>query len=51
MIVPLTPLMFLRRAEKLFPQKVGVVCEGLRFSYAEFGSEFTGFPTLWPAWG
>ena len=36
MIVPLTPLMFLRRAEKLFPQKVGVVCEGRRFSYAEF---------------
>ncbi len=29
--------MFLRRAEKLFPQKVGVVCEGRRFSYAEFG--------------
>ncbi|MSO23476.1 MAG: long-chain-fatty-acid--CoA ligase [Acidobacteria bacterium] len=37
MIVPLTPLMFLRRAEKLFPQKVGVVCEGRRFSYSEFG--------------
>ena len=37
MIVPLTPLMFLRRAEKLFPHKVGVVCEGRRFSYAEFG--------------
>lgn len=37
MIVPLTPLMFLRRAEKLFPHKVGVVCEGQRFSYAEFG--------------
>jgi len=37
MIVPLTPLMFLRRAEKLFPQKVGVVCEGHRFSYFEFG--------------
>ena len=36
MIVPLTPLMFLRRAEKLFPQKVGVVCEERRFSYAEF---------------
>jgi len=28
--------MFLRRAEKLFPQKVGVVCEGRRFSYAKF---------------
>jgi len=37
MIVPLTPLMLLRRAEKLFPQKVGVVCEGRRFSYSEFG--------------
>jgi fatty-acyl-CoA synthase len=29
--------MFLRRAEKLFPHKVGVVCEGQRSSYAEFG--------------
>ena len=37
MIVPLTPLMFLRRAEKLFPHKVGVVCEGRRFTYTEFG--------------
>jgi len=36
-MIPLTPLMFLRRAEKLFPHKVGVVCEGRRFSYAEFG--------------
>jgi fatty-acyl-CoA synthase len=36
MIVPLTPLMFLRRAEKLFPQKVGVVCEDRRFGYTEF---------------
>jgi fatty-acyl-CoA synthase len=29
--------MFLRRAEKLFPHKLGVVCEGRRFSYSEFG--------------
>jgi acyl-CoA synthetase (AMP-forming)/AMP-acid ligase II len=36
MIVPLTPLMFLRRAEKLFPQKEGVVCDGWRLTYAEF---------------
>lgn len=37
MLVPLTPLMFLRRAEKLYPRKVGVVCGHHRFSYAEFG--------------
>jgi len=37
MMVPLTPLMFLRRAEKLFPRKVGVVCEHHRFGYLEFG--------------
>jgi fatty-acyl-CoA synthase len=36
MIVPLTPLMFLRRAEKLYASKVGVVCEGLHFTYADF---------------
>ena len=36
MIVPLTPLMFLRRAEKLYPRKVGVVCDGLHFTYAGF---------------
>lgn len=36
MIVPLTPLVFLRRAERLFPRKVGVVCDGLHLSYAEF---------------
>jgi fatty-acyl-CoA synthase len=29
--------MFLRRAEKLFPCKVGVVCEDLHLTYAEFG--------------
>ena len=43
MIVPLTPLMFLRRAEKLFPQKMGVVCEGRRFSYAEFSQRVHQF--------
>jgi fatty-acyl-CoA synthase len=36
MIVPLTPLMFLRRALKLYPSKLGVVCGSARFSYAEF---------------
>jgi fatty-acyl-CoA synthase len=36
MIVPLTPLMFLQRAAKLYPNKLGVVCGSERFSYSEF---------------
>lgn len=36
MIVPLTPLMFLRRAARLYSDKLGVVCEGQRFTYSEF---------------
>jgi fatty-acyl-CoA synthase len=36
MIVPLTPLMYLRRAVKLYPNKLGVVCGLTRFSYREF---------------
>lgn len=37
MFVPVTPLEFRRRAERLFTQKVGVVDGEKRFTYAEFG--------------
>lgn len=37
MIVPLTPLEFLRRAVHLYPQKIGVVDGSRRFTYSEFG--------------
>ncbi len=37
MFVPLTPLEFRRRAERLFGSKVGVVDGEARFTYAEFG--------------
>ncbi|HLW49230.1 MAG TPA: fatty acid--CoA ligase [bacterium] len=37
MNVPLTPLEFRRRAERLFGRKVGVVDGGRRFTYTEFG--------------
>src|SRR4029450_7337750 len=36
MHVPLSPLMFLRRASKLYTNKLAVVCEGQRFTYGEF---------------
>ena len=36
MIVPLTPLMFLRRTAKLYPHKLAVVCGENRFSYSQF---------------
>ena len=36
MIVPLTPLMFLRRAAKLYPDKTAVVCGADRFTYHQF---------------
>ncbi len=36
MFVPLTPLVFYRRAEDLFGSKVGVVDGAKRFSYADF---------------
>jgi fatty-acyl-CoA synthase len=35
--LPLTPVRFLRYAEQQFPHKTAVVCQNLRFSYAEFG--------------
>jgi len=34
--VPLTTLDFLQRARRLFPHRVGVIDEDLRFTYAEF---------------
>jgi len=37
MYVPLTPLRCLTRALDLYPGKIGVVSEGSRYSYAEFG--------------
>src|ERR1700726_319603 len=37
MNIPLTPVRFLRYAEQQFPRKTAVVCQDLRFSYAEFG--------------
>jgi fatty-acyl-CoA synthase len=36
MIVPLTPLMFLNRAVKLYPNKIGVICGQDRFTYRQF---------------
>jgi acyl-CoA synthetase (AMP-forming)/AMP-acid ligase II len=36
MILPLTPVRFKRHAAEVFGKKVGVVCEGERFTYAEF---------------
>src|SRR5437588_8344940 len=38
MFVPLTPLRCLHRAMDLFGRRVGVVCGGREFTYAEFGS-------------
>jgi len=37
MFVPLTPLRCLHRAVDLFGRKVGVICSGREFTYAEFG--------------
>ena len=36
MIVPLTPLMFLRRSVKLYPNKTAVVCGAKRYTYRQF---------------
>ncbi len=38
MFVPLTPLEFRTRAERLFGGKVGVIDGQARFTYAEFGA-------------
>src|ERR1700686_4930132 len=37
MNLPLTPVRFLRYSEQQFPHKTAVVCQDLRFTYAEFG--------------
>jgi fatty-acyl-CoA synthase len=37
MNIPLTPVRFLRYSEQQFPRKTAVVCQDLRFTYAEFG--------------
>src|SRR5208283_1541014 len=37
MNIPLTPVRFLRYSEQQFPSKTAVVCQDLRFTYAEFG--------------
>src|SRR5882757_5750827 len=37
MNLPLTPVRLLRYAEQQFPHKTAVVCQDLRFSYADFG--------------
>ncbi len=37
MNLPLTPVRFLRYSEEQFPRKTAVVCQDLRFTYAEFG--------------
>ena len=36
MNIPLTPVRFLRYAERQFPDKTAVVCGALRFTYAQF---------------
>ncbi len=38
MNIPLTPVRFLRYSEEQFPHKTAVVCQDLRFTYAEFGN-------------
>ena len=37
MNLPLTPVRFKHRAERNFPNKVGVVCEDVRLTYKEYG--------------
>ncbi len=37
MIVPLTPVRFLRYARQQFPDATAIVCKGSRFTYAQFG--------------
>src|SRR5580692_7791345 len=37
MNIPLTPVRFLRYAERQFPNKTAVVCQDQRFTYAQFG--------------
>ena len=37
MNIPLTPIRFLERTLKVFSQKIGVLCEGKRFTYGAYG--------------
>src|SRR6202044_252590 len=37
MNIPLTPLRFLRYAEQQFPRRTAVVCNDLRYTYADLG--------------
>src|SRR5687767_10552841 len=37
MLIPLTPIRFVRRAVDLFGKKIGVVCGDRQFTYREFG--------------
>jgi len=41
MNIPLTPVRFLRYAQEQFPRKTAVVCQHLRFTYAEFADRAT----------
>ncbi|OFW22574.1 MAG: hypothetical protein A3H27_06450 [Acidobacteria bacterium RIFCSPLOWO2_02_FULL_59_13] len=36
MILPLTPIRFLERAQRLYGNKAGIICEGERFTYNAF---------------
>ena len=38
MNLPLTPVRFKRRAETVFPNKIGVVCKDVRLTYREYGA-------------
>ncbi|MEW5974741.1 MAG: long-chain-fatty-acid--CoA ligase [Acidobacteriota bacterium] len=46
MNVPLSPLMFLRRATKLYPNKTGVVCGEHRFTYSQFSERVRRLSTF-----
>src|SRR5271154_206215 len=43
MNIPLTPVRFLRYSEQQFPRKTAVVCQNLRFTYAEYGDSCRAF--------
>jgi fatty-acyl-CoA synthase len=43
MVLPLTPVRFKRHAVRVFGRKEGVVCEGFRFTYQEFGDRCDRF--------
>ena len=38
MNIPLTPLRFLRYAEKQYPRRIAVVCNDQTFTYAQFAA-------------